>query len=394
MDQQPTPEQRLRRLAGRWWARRTVVVDLGLALLVFVATADASGREFALGFTGVPEGPARTLLAALVAFSVLIRRRSPYPLLALATGAWFLMSAPVGLMVGCYTLSAQPRRPRWQGILAGVLAVAVFTGAAAAPNVGVLGAAMVTALVVVVPGLLGLWIGTRRALVANLREKAARLEREQHLEADQAKAQERARIAREMHDVVAHRVSLMILHAGALEVSLADAGAAEQAGLIRQTGREALEELRHILGVLREWDSGPPLDPQPTLADLHRIVQQSRDARLQVSLAVEGPSRTLPATVERTAYRLVQEALTNVHKHAAGAATEICLKYGAERLDVIVRNARPASAPDPGLALGTNGHGLLGLRERVALLGGSFHAGQRLDGGFEVRASIPTEVPA
>jgi signal transduction histidine kinase len=394
MDQQPTPEQPIRRLARRWWGRRTVVVDLGLALLVFVATADDSGREFALGFTGVREGPARTLLAVLVALSVLIRRRSPYPLLALGTGAWFLMSAPVGLMVGCYTLSARSRRYRWRGVLVGVLAVAVFTGSAAAPNVGALGAAMVTALVVVVPALLGLWIGTRRALVANLRERAARLEREQHLKADQAKAQERARIAREMHDVVAHRVSLMIVHAGALEVALADADAAEQASLIRRTGREALEELRHILDVLREWDSGPPLDPQPTLADLDRIVQQSQDARMQVSLEVEGERRTLPATVERTAYRLVQEALTNVHKHAAGAATEICLQYAAERLEVTVRNARPASAPDPGLALGTNGHGLVGLRERVTLLGGGFHAGQRLDGGFEVRASIPTEVPA
>jgi signal transduction histidine kinase len=394
MDRQPTPEQPLRRLAWRWWTRRAVVVDLGLALLVFVATADESGREFALGFTGVREGPARTLLAALVALSVLVRRSSPYPLLALGTGAWFLMSAPVGLMVGCYTLSAQSRRPPWRGVLVGALAGAVFTGSAAAPNVSALGAAMVTALVVVVPALLGLWIGTRRALVANLREKAARLEREQHLKADQAKAQERARIAREMHDVVAHRVSLMIVHAGALEVALADPDAAEQASLIRRTGREALEELRHILDVLREWDSGPSLDPQPTLADLDRVVQQSRDARMQVSLEVEGERRRLPATVERTAYRLVQEALTNVHKHAAGAATEICLKYEAERLEVTVRNARPASAPDPGLALGSNGHGLVGLRERVTLLGGSFHASPRLDGGFEVRASIPTEAPA
>jgi signal transduction histidine kinase len=392
--QSSSPKHALRRRAQGWWARRLVAVDLALALLVFVATADESGREFAFGFTGVHEGPTRTLLAVFVALPVLFRRSSPYPLLALGTGAWFLLSAPVGLMVGCYTLSAAPRRPRWYGVLMGVLTVAVFTRSAVTPDVSALGAAMVTALVVVVPALLGLWVGTRRALVANLRERAARLEREQHLKAEQARAQERARIAREMHDVVAHRVSLMILHAGALEVSLADPDAAEQAGLIRQTGREALEELRHILGVLRERASGAPLDPQPTLADLDRIVQQSRDARMEVSLAVEGDRRTLPATVERTAYRLVQEALTNVHKHAASAATEICLKYEAKRLDVTVRNARPASGHDPSLALGTNGHGLLGLRERVLLLGGSFHAGPRLDGGFEVRASIPTEVPA
>jgi signal transduction histidine kinase len=384
-----------RRRALPWWERtHRTAVDLGLALVVFVATADESGREFAFGFTGVREGPTRTLLAVFVALPVLIRRSSPYPLLALGTGAWFLMSAPVGLMVGCYTLSAESRRRRWHGALMAVLTAAVFTRSAVARDVSALGAATVTALVVVVPVLLGLWIGTRRALVANLRERAERLEREQLLGAEQARGQERARIAREMHDVVAHRVSLMILHAGALEVSLAVPGDAQQAGLIRQTGREALEELRHVLGVLRERSDGPALDPQPTLSDLDRVVQQSRDAGMEVSVAVDGERRALPATIERTAYRLVQEALTNVHKHAANAATEVCLAYGPERLDVIVRNARPPSGSDPGLALASGGHGLVGVRERVALLGGTFHAGPRLDGGFEVRASIPTEVPA
>jgi signal transduction histidine kinase len=197
-----------------------------------------------------------------------------------------------------------------------------------------------------------------------------------------------------VHDVVAHRVGLMVLHAGALEVSLADPDAARQAGLVRQTGREALEELRQVLGVLRDGDgSGPSLDPQPTLADLDRVVEQSRDARLEVSVAIQGERRRLPATVERTAYRLVQEALTNVHKHAPGAAAEVCLRYGPEWLEVTVRNARPAHRPETGLALAGGGYGLLGLRERVTLLGGTFHAGPRLDGGFEVRASIPVEVP-
>jgi signal transduction histidine kinase len=374
-----------------------VLVDLVLAVAVFVGTADEAGLafgEFGFGFTGVREGPIRTLLAVVVALPVLIRRRSPYPLLALGTGAWFLMSAPVGLMVGCYTVSAASRRPRWHGVLMAGLAVAVFTRSAVTRDVSALGAATVTALMVVVPVLLGLWIGTRRALVGNLRERAERLEREQHLRADRATAQERARIAREMHDVIAHRVSLMVLHAGALEVSLADADAAQQAGLIRQTGREALEELRHILGVLREREGGRLLDPQPTLANLGRVVQQSLDAMMEVSVAVEGERRPLPSTVERTAYRLVQEALTNVHKHAANAATQVRLCYGPERLDVIVRNAKPADGPDPGLTLAGGGHGLLGLRERVALLGGTFDAGPRLDGGFEVRASIPTELPA
>jgi signal transduction histidine kinase len=194
--------------------------------------------------------------------------------------------------------------------------------------------------------------------------------------------------------VVAHRVGLMVLHAGALEVSLADPAAAEQAGLVRRTGREALEELRQVLGVLREHDDAAPLDPQPTLADLDRLAQQSRDAGMQVSVVVGGEPRRLPATVERTAYRLVQEALTNVHKHAGNAPTEVGVGYGRDCLEVAVRNAAPADGPRPGPALPGGGHGLVGLRERVTLLGGTFEAGPRLDGGFEVRASIPAEAPA
>jgi signal transduction histidine kinase len=183
----------------------------------------------------------------------------------------------------------------------------------------------------------------------------------------------------------------MVLHAGALEVSLADPEAAQQAGLIRETGREALEELRHILGVLREHAEGPPLGPQPTMADLDRLAQQSRETGMEVSVAVEGRRRRLPATVERTAYRLVQEALTNVHKHAANAATEVGVRYGREWLEVTVRNAAP-DGPHPGPAPAGGGHGLLGLRERVTLLGGSFRADRRVDGGFEVHASLPAEV--
>jgi signal transduction histidine kinase len=197
-----------------------------------------------------------------------------------------------------------------------------------------------------------------------------------------------------MHDVVAHRMSLMVLHAGALEVSLPDAEAARQAALIRQTGREALEEVRQILGVLREQDGSPPLGPQPTLAELDGLIRQWREAGVEVSLVVEGERRALPGTVERAAYRLVQEALTNVHRHAAGAAAAVRLSYGAERLELVVHNARPPGGRDTPPATAGDGHGLLGLRERVTLLGGTMQAGPRLDGGFEVRASIPTPVPA
>jgi signal transduction histidine kinase len=379
------------RRAVRWWP---AVVDLGLAVVVLVLTADQGTGTTDAELLGEAPAAMRMAFGIGLAMLVLIRRANPYPLLALGAVAWALMGAPWGLMVAGYTIAARPRRPRGFGVLLGVLALVVLARMLVVSEVSALFAVVVTVLVVGVPVLLGLWIGIRRALIAHLRDEAERLEREQLLDAERAKAQERARIAREMHDVVAHRVGLMVLHAGALEVSLADPAAAQQAALVRQTGREALQELRDILGILREGEDRALLDPQPTLADLDRLVQQSRDTGMAVSVAVDGTRRQLPATVERTAYRLVQEALTNVHRHAANAATEVGVRYGREELEVAVRNARPADGPHPGLALASGGHGLVGLRERVTLLGGTFRAGPRLDGGFEVRASIPCEVPA
>jgi signal transduction histidine kinase len=255
-------------------------------------------------------------------------------------------------------------------------------------------AVLLTVLVAGTPMLLGLWVGARRALIATLRERAERLEREQLVMAEQARMQERARIAREMHDVVAHRVSLMVVHAGALETTLADEAGARQAGMIRETGREALTELRQVLSILRDQPHSGAVEPQPTLATLDSLVRRSRDAGLPVSVQVEGERRDLPAAVERAVYRLLQEALTNVHKHAAGAVTDVRLSYRPGRVDVIVHNARPAQPSDPDLAQASAGHGLLGLRERVRLLGGTFHAAPDANGGFEVRASIPTAVPA
>jgi signal transduction histidine kinase len=380
----------LHRWALRWWP---AAVDLGLAVVVLVLTADQGTGTTDSELLGEAPAATRLLFGTGLALLVLVRRATPWPLLALGAAAWAVMGAPWGLMVAGYTIAARPRRPRWFGVLLGALALLVLARMLVVSDVSLLFAVVVAVLVVGLPVLLGLWVGIRRALVAHLRDEAERLEREQLLQAERAKAQERARIAREMHDVVAHRVGLMVLHAGALEVSLADPGAAQQARLIRETGREALDELRHVLGVLRERADGPPLDPQPTLADLDRLAQQSRDAGMKVSVAVEGDPRRLPATVERTAYRLVQEALTNVHKHAANAATEVGVRYGRECLEVTVRNAGP-DGPPPGLVPAGGGHGLVGLRERVTLLGGTFRAGPRVDGGFEVRASLPAEVPA
>lgn len=383
----------LRRGLSRAVAVAPLTVDVLLALLVFVLTADQGGgvREFGV-FGGLAE-PAQSLLGAAAGCLVLLRRRMIAPLLVAGVAVWMVAVAPWGLMVAAYTMSAQPRRSRWYGVVAGAVIALVLlrlllgTGASAAYAV------LLTVLVAVMPLLLGLWVGARRALVATLRERAARLEREHAVMAERARAQERARIAREMHDVVAHRVSLMVVHAGALETTLADDAGARQAGVIRETGREALAELRQVLSVLREAPHSGAPDPQPTLAALDGMIQRSRDAGLPVSMVVEGDRRPLPSAVERAVYRLLQEALTNVHKHAAGAATVVRLCYLPERVEVVVRNSEPSPAPDAELALAGGGQGLLGLRERVGLLDGAFDVGRTSDGGFEVRASLPTAAP-
>lgn len=248
-----------------------------LATIVFLLITDqGAGGVPELGvFGGLPQ-PAQGLVAAAVALSVLVRRRTPYPLLVTGAAALIVTIAPWGLVISAYTLSAQTRRPGWYPVFAGALPLLVFArllveGASAAY------ALILTVLVTGTPTLLGLWVGARRALLETLRERAERVEREQRVMADQARGQERARIAREMHDVVAHRVSLMVLHASALEVTLADQKSAQQARTIRETGREALTELREVLNVLREEGQSAAVEPQPTIAALDGLVEQPSD---------------------------------------------------------------------------------------------------------------------
>ncbi|MFO7252102.1 MAG: histidine kinase [Actinomycetes bacterium] len=378
-----------------------LLADAALALIVFVLTADQGGGgmpEFG-AFGGIGR-PAQTVVAAAVAAPVLIRRLTPYPLLIAGAAAWLVMTAPWGLAVAAYTVSAglatagpeaeaaAHRRTRWTAAFAGALALLVF-GRLLAERVSAGYALLLTVLVAGTPVLLGLWAGARRTLVATLRERAERLEREQAALAEQARAQERARIAREMHDVVAHRVSLMVVHAGALESTLTDEAAARMAGTIREIGREALTELRQVLRVLREEGQTAAVEPQPGVDALDRLVRRSREAGLPVTLETEGERRELPAATGRAVFRLVQEALTNVHKHAPGAATTVRLRYAADELQVTVRNAAPEHPPDTLLGRTGSGHGHHGLRERIRLLGGTFTAGPHPDGGYEVHATLP-----
>ncbi len=241
------------------------------------------------------------------------------------------------------------------------------------------------------PFLIGTWvavgayIGARRDLMVSLRDRAERAESERELRAEQARLGERARIAQEMHDVLAHKVSLIALHAGGLEVNPAvgPEKVESSAGLIRETARQAMEDLREVLGVLRTDLShdGADLAPVPRAADLARLVEASRSAGVQVSSELTLPD-DVPALVGRTVYRVVQEALTNVHKHARGVSTAV-LVDGAPGTGVTVRvtNVRPVAADS---LLPGSGAGLVGLRERVTLSGGRLNAGPTQDGGWQV----------
>jgi signal transduction histidine kinase len=241
----------------------------------------------------------------------------------------------------------------------------------------------------------GLFARARRELLRSLRERAARLEAEQRMHVEQAREAERRRIAREMHDVLAHRVSLLSLHAGALEFR-PDAPPEEiaaAAGVIRSTAHAALQDLREVIGVLRESTDGAEAvePPQPTLADIPALVEECRAAGMRVACRIDAPAAdAVPEALGRTAYRIVQEGLTNARKHAPAAAVDVTIA-GGDELVVEVVSRRPVGVAAGAAALaGTGGGtGLIGLAERVGLAGGELQHGPDAGGDFVLRATLP-----
>jgi signal transduction histidine kinase len=245
------------------------------------------------------------------------------------------------------------------------------------------------------PALYGLYIANRASLIQALTERAERAEREQELLAEQARADERVRLAGEMHDVVTHRVSLMVLQAGALRITAPDEATRAAAEELREAGCQALAELRDLVGVLRA-QSGDDEEEQTDavrMPDLAELVAESEGVGMCVELIVDGNPLLTAPVVGRTAYRVVQEALTNVRKHAPGARTRVHVRYGADRVRLTVRNSPPGAAVDRDLGGSGSGTGLLGLKQRVELVSGRFTAVARPDGGFEVDAILPAFVP-
>ncbi|MCG5466933.1 histidine kinase [Micromonospora sp. MED01] len=370
--------------------RRVVHRYAPLLLAVLVAVAVWASATGDIGVRSPLPSAVVLLIALGSAWAAATIRSRRWPLFLAAAVGWLVLAAAAAGVLASYQAGLRLRGRQLAGYLAGVAVVltgGVLVGLAVGGVRRITTAStgnvlLLAACLVGLPLVFGLWVRARQDTLAALRDRAERLEREQEARADRIRAEERTRIAREMHDVVAHRVSLMVVHAGALEVTAVDPATVEAAALIRTTGRQALTDLREVLGVLRQAD--PAVTPERGLDTLDELIGESRAAGLRVSRQDEGVPTALPATLGRTAYRVVREALTNVRKHAADAETTVCLRYLPDGLEVLIRNG----PSEGGSGLPGAGQGLLGLRERVELLGGRLEAAP-VDGGFLVRALIP-----
>jgi signal transduction histidine kinase len=235
--------------------------------------------------------------------------------------------------------------------------------------------------------LIALVLSSRARRVTAAEDRAERLQREREDSTRVAVAEERARIARELHDVVAHSVSVMTVQAGAARLLLSTdpRRASEPLLAVEETGRQALAEMRRLLGILRQDGAGPVLEPQPGLADLPALAATVREAGLPVTLTVAGDARPLPAGVELAAYRITQEALTNTLKHAGSARADVTVRYEQDAVVLeICDDGRATGGAGPG-------HGIVGMKERAALYGGSAQAGPAPGGGYSVRARLPVD---
>ncbi|MEV5421555.1 histidine kinase [Streptomyces cellulosae] len=387
LDPDASPSGRRPRRTARDW-----VVDFSCFLLAVLI--GLVGAEALRDNTELPHAVAvlDQVLGALSCTAVWLRRRRPFGLAAAMVPVGFLSETSGGVaIIALFTLAVH-RPLRYVAWVAGAQLALVPLYFWWRPDPDLPYAAAVVLLLVLTVATVGwgMFVRSKRQLMLSLRDRARRAETEARLRAEQAQRLAREAIAREMHDVLAHRLTLLSVHAGALEFR-PDAPRdeiARAAGVIRESAHEALQDLREIIGVLRAGDSEDAGRPQPTLAALDTLVAESRQAGMKVTLDQRvTDAASVPASVGRTAYRIVQEALTNARKHAPGAEVTVSVAGGpGEDLTVRVRNPPPEGdvPPVPGA-----GQGLIGLRERATLAGGSLEHGRTPEGGFEVSARLP-----
>ncbi|WP_428961701.1 sensor histidine kinase [Micromonospora fluostatini] len=392
------PARRSRRTPRDW------LVDGAFFLfaLSFLAVAHDDARQAAPTFA-LNAGPAwlldtDTLVGLLCVAALWLRRRWPVGLaLALLPIAVFSVTAAGAMLVVLFTVVVHRPLPVALGVLGAHLAV-VPLSLTVRPDPGMSQPAATVFVATILGAVVawGMFVRARRQLVVSLRDRAERAEAEQQLRVAQARQVERTRIAREMHDVLAHRISLLSLHAGALEFrpDAAPEEIARAAGVIRGSAHAALEDLRAVIGVLRaDTDAtGPaaPEPPQPTLTDVPALVRESRSAGMRIEFTdrVTTPE-AVPTAIGRTGYRIAQEGLTNARKHAAGAAVDVRLSGGPdEGLTVRIRNRWPVGGPTTPEIPGA-GTGLVGVAERVALAGGRLEYGRDGSGDFRLAAWLP-----
>ncbi|MEU7088910.1 sensor histidine kinase [Streptomyces achromogenes] len=388
-----------------WWEEQDAflkdgVLALALASLAFVPTLSNIGAQIG----DLPERPASALSVGLVLAQTLplaARRRWPAGCLAVAAGAFAAYEAlgfattfgSLGLYLALY--SAGAHQVRFRRGLAGVVSAGYAVLALVLDRLGSpQGIADYLAFYLALAAFwtVGSIVRTRRAEQTQRRRLAAEV----------ATAAERARIARELHDVVTHHVTAMVVQADAAQFLLASAPdkAGEGLSAVSDTGRRALTELRYLLGVLEATGESASADPArgdraPTLGRLGDLVEQARRSGQPVEFSEQGERRAQSVDVELAAYRVVQEALTNAMKHAAGQTTRVLVRHGEERVEIKVTTdgptASPAAAPAVRKPDPAGGRGLAGLRARARLVGGELEAGPRPEGGFEVHATIPSK---
>jgi signal transduction histidine kinase len=372
-------------------SRSTIALDVGIAGLIIL-----------VGLLTMGSGRRSEVPAILVtALPLAIRRFWPFPILALvatmAVATSLHTETPwiqiVSVALAAFTTGESAGDRAWS-VLGTIAVAALMTFGFLVQDVDPFQAAVLPFAIVLPAWLVGDVVRTTRLEAADRARAAERALRDAEERARSAAAEERRHMARELHDVVAHGVSVMVIQAGAARqvVDTAPDRAAEALLTVEATGREVMAELRRLLGVLNDAGEAAGLSPQPGIEQLGALVDRVRAAGLPAELEIVGSPRALPASLDATAYRIVQEALTNALRYARRAATLVHVSFDAEQLRLEVLDDGPAGEAEAGEG---SGRGLVGMRQRAALVGGRLEAGPRLGGGYAVRAWLPLEqVPA